>query len=93
MGSGMNRRLMQVAIVLFVFPIFVLAFHKLSIVPMLLLFPLLSYLELPMRTTGIVFSGVFLLVAIWCAVLVCRLIWPKPDEAGIEHELKKSDST
>jgi hypothetical protein len=77
----MNRRFVQGLIIFLVFPVLVVGFHQFAFLPTLLLYPLISYFGLPIGTSGTVLSIAFLLPAVWFAILLCKMIWPRTDQS------------
>lgn len=75
--NSYGRRVAQFAIVIFVFPILILVFHTLLIIPMLILAPLLVHFGGSATLWGKVLSVVALLFAGWGAAWICRMIWPR----------------
>jgi hypothetical protein len=69
-------RAVKLIIVFLVFPIIVLVFHQLLIVPSFFVESLLVHFGGDSRFWAKTLSVVSLLPACWGAVAVCKLIWP-----------------
>jgi hypothetical protein len=85
--SGWERGAAQLVIVTIVFPILVLAFHTLLVIPALILGRLLSHLGGTAEFWAKVLSVMALLIAGFGAVFICGSIWPRR-----KHEESPPDS-
>jgi uncharacterized RDD family membrane protein YckC len=76
--KGKNVRenfMVRLAIVIFVFPILVLAFHALLIIPAFFVGPLLMHFGGHPKFWANTLSLVALLPACWGAIAICKRIW------------------
>jgi hypothetical protein len=75
--GGGESLLVTIVIATFVFPVFVLAFHLLVIVPTFFVSSLLVHFGGSPRLWAKTLSIVAFLPACWGAVAVCKSIWPR----------------
>ncbi len=71
-----GNRALKLGVAIFVFPVLVLAFHTLLLVPAVFLDLLLTHFAGNPGFWGKTLSVVALLPACWGALTVCKWIWP-----------------
>jgi len=80
-----EKRALKILIVTLVFPILLLVFHQVLLVPAVLIsWVIVHFLGNP-RFWATVISAVAMLPAGWGAVATCKLIWPKPPDPGTHN--------
>jgi len=79
-----GQRVTKILIVTLVFPIVLLVFHQVLLVPTVLLGSIMVHFFGDPKLWGTVFSVVALVPAGWGAVATCKLIWPKPQDSGTQ---------
>ena len=74
--SGWANLALKLLIAIFIFPVLVLTFHIMLMLPSAFPGVLLVHFAGNVELWGKILSAVALLLSCWGAVAVCRLIWP-----------------